>query len=309
MGSHYPVMLQEAVDALDVVPGGVYVDCTLGRGGHSSLILEKLQGKGRLYCFDLDEEAMKESRQRLLQAGDNFTLIHGNFAFLKQRMQEEGVGEVDGILADLGVSSPQFDEAERGFSYKEDAPLDMRMDQTQAYSAFELVNQTPEKELAEIFYQYGEDPYSGKIARSIALERKKKAIRTTGELVEIIKRSKPEKELRKKGHPAKQIFQAIRIAVNGEEDALKTLLRDGPDLLRHGGRLAIITFMSLDDRLVKREFQRRAIAKVDRHQISLPGEEEMPYRILTPKPILPSQKELEENHRSASAKLRVLERK
>ena len=298
MGSHYPVMLQEAVAALDVVPGGVYVDCTLGRGGHSSLILEKLQGKGRLYCFDLDEEAMKESRQRLLQAGDNFTLIHGNFAFLKQR-----------ILADLGVSSPQFDEAERGFSYKEDAPLDMRMDQTQAYSAFELVNQTPEKELAEIFYQYGEDPYSGKIARSIALERKKKAIRTTGELVEIIKRSKPEKELRKKGHPAKQIFQAIRIAVNGEEDALKTLLRDGPDLLRHGGRLAILTFMSLDDRLVKREFQRRAIAKVDRHQISLPGEEEMPYRILTPKPIQPSQKELEENHRSASAKLRVLERK
>ena len=308
MGSHYPVLLQEAVDALNIQENGVYVDCTLGRAGHSSLILSKLKS-GHLDCFDLDEEALKEGERKLREVGDRFTLIHANFGSLKETLAGLGVGEVDGILADLGVSSPQFDEAERGFSYKEDAPLDMRMDQSQSFSAATLVNTYSEKELCRVFYEYGEDPSSRKVARNIVEARKAKPIETTSELVEIIKRSKSEKELRKKGHPAKQIFQAIRIEVNGEEDALKALLRDGPSLLKKKGRLAIITFMSLDDRLVKHAFQRLSIAEVSRHEISLPGEEEMPYRILTPKPILPSEKELLENHRSASAKLRALEKK
>lgn len=308
MGSHYPVLLHEAVEALNVKEDGVYVDCTLGRAGHSSLILSKAR-KGHLYSFDLDEEAMKESEEKLEAVGGYFTLIRSNFAFLKERLEELGVTSVDGILADLGVSSPQFDDSSRGFSYREDARLDMRMDQTQALSAYEVVNSYGEKELLRIFYDYGEDPDSKRIAKNIVSAREKKPIETTFELVDLIKRSKSAKELAKKGHPAKQIFQAIRMEVNGEEEALKALLRDGPSLLRSGGRMAIITFMSTDDRLVKKAFQELAIPKVDRHEITLPGEEEMPYSLPFKKPILPSKKELEENRRSASAKLRVLERK
>ncbi len=308
MGSHYPVLLHEAVEALNVKEGGVYVDCTLGRAGHSSLILAKLRD-GHLYSFDLDEEAMKESKGKLEAVGGNFTLIRSNFAFLKERLGELGVTSVDGILADLGVSSPQFDDSSRGFSYREEARLDMRMDQTQSLSAYEVVNSYSEKELLRIFYDYGEDPDSRRIARNIVSAREKKPIETTFELVDLIKRSKSAKELAKKGHPAKQIFQAIRMEVNGEEEALKALLKDGPSLLRSGGRMAIITFMSTDDRLVKKAFQELAIPKVDRHAISLPGEEEMPYSLPFKKPILPSEKELQENRRSASAKLRVLERK
>ncbi len=308
MGSHYPVLLHEALQSLNVKEDGVYVDCTLGRAGHSSLILSKAK-KGHLYCFDLDAEAMKESEQKLRQIGDNFTLIHANFCNLKEELASRGVTAVDGILADLGVSSPQFDEGERGFSYKEDAPLDMRMDQSQALTAASVVNTYPEEKLIKLFYEYGEDPDSKRIAKNICLKRKQKPIETTFELVDIIKASKSEKELRKKGHPAKQIFQAIRIEVNGEEDALQALLKDGPALLKPNGRLAIITFMSLDDRLVKHSFAGYTKAVVDRHQISLPGQEEMPYRLLSPKPILPSQTELAENRRSQSAKLRVLEKK
>lgn len=308
MGSHYPVLLHEACQSLDIKEDGVYVDCTLGRAGHSSLILSKAK-KGHLYSFDLDAEAMKESEQKLRSVGGNFTLIHANFMNLKEELSSRGVTSVDGILADLGVSSPQFDEGQRGFSYKEDAQLDMRMDQSQALTAAAVVNTYPEDRLIKLFYEYGEDPDSRRIAKNICLKRKQKPIETTFELVDIIKGSKSEKELRKKGHPAKQIFQAIRIEVNGEEDALQALLRDGPGLLKPNGRLAIITFMSLDDRLVKRAFASLSKAVVDRHQITLPGQEEMPYRLLTPKPILPSEKELEENRRSQSAKLRVLEKK
>lgn len=308
MGNHYPVMLNEAVDALQVKPDGVYVDCTLGRAGHSSLILSKAK-LGHLYSFDLDEEAMKESKAKLEEVGDNFTLIRSNFAYLKDRLAELGVTEVDGILADLGVSSPQFDEGSRGFSYKEDARLDMRMDQSQALSAYEVVNTYSEESLTKIFFEYGEEKDSKRIARNIVKARAKKPIVTTFELVDIIKASKSEKDLRKKGHPAKQVFQALRMEVNGEEDALKALLQDGPTLLRSGGRLAIITFMSTDDRLVKKAFQELTIPKVDRHTISLPGEEELPYVLPNRKPILPSEKELMENRRSASAKLRVLEKR
>ncbi len=308
MGSHYPVMLHEAVDALQVKPDGVYVDCTLGRAGHSSLILSKAK-QGHLYSFDLDEEAMKESRAKLEEVGDNFTLIRSNFACLKERLAELGVNTVDGILADLGVSSPQFDEGQRGFSYKEDAPLDMRMDQTQAFSACDVVNTYSEAELTRIFFEYGEEKDSKRIARNIVKAREKKKVATTLELVSIIKASKSEKDLRKKGHPAKQIFQAIRMEVNGEEEALKALLRDAPSMLKSKGRLAIITFMSIDDRLVKKRFQDLSLPKVNRHEISLPGEEELPYLLPFRKPILPSEKELGENRRSASAKLRVLEKR
>ena len=308
MGNHYPVMLNEAVDALRVKPDGVYVDCTLGRAGHSSSILSKAK-RGHLYSFDLDEEAMKESMAKLEGIGKNFTLIRSNFAYLKARLAELGITEVDGILADLGVSSPQFDEGSRGFSYKEDARLDMRMDQSQALSAYEVVNSYSEEQLTKIFFEYGEEKDSKRIARNIVKERAKKKIVTTFDLVDIIKASKSEKDLRKKGHPAKQVFQAVRMEVNGEEDALKALLQDGPSLLRSGGRLAIITFMSTDDRLVKKAFQELAVPKVDRHAISLLEEEKLPYVLPFRKPILPSEKELLENRRSLSAKLRVLEKR
>ena len=308
MGSHYPVLLNEAINALQIKEDGIYVDCTLGRAGHSSLILSKAK-KGHLYSFDLDEVAMKESKAKLEEVGDNFTLIRSNFAEIKARLSGLGVSQVDGILADLGVSSPQFDEASRGFSYKEEARLDMRMDQSQSLSAYEVVNSYSEKELERIFFEYGEDPDSRRIARNIVREREKKPIETTFDLVSIIKSSKSEKELRKKGHPAKQIFQAIRMEVNGEEEALKALLRDGPGLLKSGGRLAIITFMSTDDRLVKKAFQELSLPKVDRHEISLPGEQKMPYLLPIKKPILPSEKELSENRRSLPAKLRVLEKR
>lgn len=308
MGSHYPVMLKEAVGALQVKPAGVYVDCTLGRAGHSSLILSKAK-QGHLYAFDLDEEAMRESESKLEEIGPNFTLIRSNFAHLKERLAEEGISEVDGILADLGVSSPQFDEGSRGFSYKEEARLDMRMDQSQPLSAYEVVNAYSEERLAKIFFEYGEEKDSRRIARNIVKERAIKPVTTTFELVDIIKASKSERDLRKKGHPAKQVFQALRMEVNGEEEALKALLQDGPTLLKSGGRLAIITFMSTDDRLVKKTFQGLAIKEGDRHAIPLPKEEEPLYLLPFRKPILPSEEELAENRRSASAKLRVLEKR
>lgn len=309
MGNHIPVLLQETIDALNVKPNGVYVDCTLGRAGHSSLLLSRLGAEGHLYCFDLDEEAIEESAPKLAAVSKNFTIFHSSFADIKARLEEAGVSKVDGIMADLGVSSPQFDEASRGFSYQEDARLDMRMDQSQPLSAYEVVNQYSEKRLEEIFFAYGEDHDSRAVARAIVRRREQKPIETTFELVDVIKSAKSKKKLEKKGHPAKQIFQAIRIEVNGEEDSLTKLLDDAPGLLNPGGRLAVITFMSLDDRLVKHRFQALSVPVVDRHAISLPGEEEMPYRIITKKPILPSEEELERNRRAASAKLRVLEKK
>lgn len=306
MGNHYPVMKEESISLLSPQDGKTYVDCTLGRAGHASELLRAIP-HGRLIAFDLDEEAIGESREKLSQIGDNFTLIHSSFANIAEELSHLGISKVDGIFADLGVSSPQFDDPSRGFSYRFDSRLDMRMDETSSLSAYEVVNRYKEEELARIIFEYGEDRDARRIARQIARRRETKPIETTFELVEAIKAAKTAKELSKKGHPAKQTFQAIRIEVNQEEEALKRLLEVGPSLLNEDGRMAIITFMSLDDRLVKRRFHSLCVEEGSRHDIRLPERKE--FALLTKKPILPSEKELLENPRSASAKLRGIRKK
>ena len=311
MEAHIPVLLHEAVDSLSVKPDGIYVDLTLGRAGHSSLILSKLTS-GHLYGFDLDELAIEESRKKLEAIKpSSFTLIRSSFASLKQTLHQRGVTQVDGILADLGVSSPQFDDPSRGFSYRFDARLDMRMDTSSPFSAYDVVNTYDERQLANVLYEYGDEPDARRIAQKICKARVEKPIETTFELVDIIKSAKPAKVLAKKGHPAKQAFQALRIEVNGELSALKTMLLDAPTMLKSGGRLSIITFMSLDDRVVKTAFHRLSVVEGSRHGIALLPKEVQTaeFTTLTRKPILPSEQELADNPRAASAKLRVLIKK
>ena len=306
---HIPVLLNEAIASLGIKEDGTYVDCTLGRGGHSSEILSRLK-TGHLYCFDKDGTAIEESKARLEAIGKNFTIIHGDFIHLKDELAALGITKVDGILADLGVSSPQFDDPERGFSYRYEARLDMRMDQTQELDAAKVVNTYPKAELVRILRDYGEEKDAYKIACSIEKRRMEQPIVTTFELVEAIKAAKTNRELAKKGHPAKQTFQALRIEVNGEEEALEALLQDGPTLLKEDGRLAIITVVSLDDRLTKQAFAKLSIVEGSRHGALRPEEIPSPdFYQLTHKPILPSEEELERNSRAASAKLRVLVRK
>ena len=303
---HVSVLLKEAIDSLNVKEDGIYVDCTLGRGGHSKEILSQLT-TGHLYCFDKDRTAIEESQKRLTSVGENFTIIKSDFSLLKEKLEELGITQVDGILADLGVSSPQFDDPERGFSYRYEARLDMRMDQSQELDAYQVVNSYPLLQLNRIFTEYGEEKDSYKIAKKIVAERSRKPIVTTFDLVALIKSCKSAKELSKKGHPAKQVFQALRIEVNGEKQALEALLRDGPGLLKEGGRLSIITFMSLDDRLTKKAFQKLSVIEGDRRGALLPSQIETPaFALLTHKPVLPSEEELTANPRSASAKLRTL---
>ena len=303
---HVSVLLKEAIDSLNVKEDGIYVDCTLGRGGHSKEILSQLT-TGHLYCFDKDRTAIEESQRRLARVGENFTIIKSDFSLLKEKLEELGITQVDGILADLGVSSPQFDDPERGFSYRYEARLDMRMDQSQELDAYQVVNSYPLLQLNRIFTEYGEEKDSYKIAKKIVAERSRKPIVTTFDLVALIKACKSAKELSKKGHPAKQVFQALRIEVNGEKQALEALLRDGPGLLKEGGRLSIITFMSLDDRLTKKAFQKLSVIEGDRRGALLPSQIETPaFALLTHKPVLPSEEELTANPRSASAKLRTL---
>ncbi len=309
MSGHVSVLLKESIEALDIKENGIYVDLTLGRAGHSKVILSKLK-EGWLYGFDLDATAIAESDAVLREISPRYTLIHASFASLATELASRGVKAVDGILADLGVSSPQFDDPERGFSYRYDARLDMRMDQDSPLSAYEVVNTYGESELLRILRDYGEEPDAGAIARNIIKKRSLAPIETTGELVDVIKASKSMKTLSKKGHPAKQTFQALRIEVNGEAKALETLLQDAPNLLKVGGRLAIITFMSLDDRATKRRFQELSVLEGSRHGLAL-RPEEIPtpeFALVSKKPILPSEEELLVNPRSASAKLRVLKR-
>lgn len=301
-------MLDETIEGLDIRDGGIYVDCTLGRGGHSSQILRRIPN-GSLIAFDKDEQALKESCGRLDKIGDNFTLVHSNFASLSEVLSGKGIDKVDGILADLGVSSPQFDDGSRGFSYKEDAPLDMRMDQSQSFSAKTLVNSYSLSELTRVIREYGEEKEAYQVAKAIVKARDIKPIETTFELVSIIKSALPKKRLSEKGHPAKLTFQALRIEVNQEEQELETLLEKAPNLLKKGGRLAIITFMSIDDRLVKKRFAELSTVVGSRHEISLPGNVEAPFALYSKKPIVPSLKEIETNKRSRSAKLRILIKK
>ena len=309
MTKHIPVLLKETIEGLNVKPDGIYVDLTLGRGGHSKEVLKRLT-TGRLIAFDKDETAIIESKQNLAEFSEKFTGIHDDFRNFRKKLDDLGIDKIDGIMADLGVSSPQFDDVSRGFSYKDEARLDMRMDRRQKFSAYELINTYTLAELTRVFREYGEDKYSYQIAKKIVENREKKPIETTTELVDIIKASKPQKELMKKGHPAKQIFQEIRIEVNDELGALKSVLKDALSSLTIGGRACFITFHSLEDRLVKNAFNEVSKVEGTRHNVfALPSEKDLPdFRLVNNKVIIADEMELENNPRSKSAKLRIIER-
>ena len=307
MDEHIPVLLNEVITGLNIKPDGTYVDLTVGRGGHSSEILSRLP-KGRLICVDQDEEAIVASTARLNKISANFTVVRANFSALESILKEQGVDQVDGILMDLGVSSPQFDKGERGFSYNSDARLDMRMDQRQSLTAYQIVNTYSLQDLNKILQEYGEEKYSYSIAKNIIKSREVAPIETTFQLVEIIKRSKPMKELKKAGHPAKQVFQALRIAVNDELNVLIKTLNVALAHLAPGGRLAVITFHSGEDRIVKNIFKEAAVEVGNRLDGPMTTKEKE-FDLINHKPITASEEELERNHRSASAKLRIIARK
>lgn len=307
---HVPVLLWEAIEGLSIRPDGIYVDLTLGRGGHSSEILKRIPG-GKLYCFDQDQEAIRCSGSRLRTIGENFEMIASNFEFVAEELAKRGVRKVDGILADLGVSSPQLDDPTRGFSYKEEEPLDMRMNRESPLTASKVCNEYSFEELVRILREYGEEKDAYRIAKAICSRRAESPLRTTLDLVSCVKDAKNWKDLSKKGHPAKQTFQAIRIEVNHEERSLERMLEIAPSLLGPGGRLAIISFMSIDDRLVKERFRELSEQTGSRHgPIEMPGAIRQPeFALVNRKPIVPSSEELENNRRAASAKLRILAKK
>ncbi|MBR5491420.1 MAG: 16S rRNA (cytosine(1402)-N(4))-methyltransferase RsmH [Oscillospiraceae bacterium] len=305
---HYSVLLWECIDALNIKPDGIYIDGTLGMGGHSKEIVSRLT-TGRLISIDRDERAIARAGERLKEYSDRLTLVHGNFRDLNSILNDFGIDKVDGMLFDLGVSSPQLDETERGFSYMSDAPLDMRMDESESLSAWFVVNKWPEEKLRRILYDFGEERYAPRIASAIVEKRQTKSIDTTLELVDVIKGAMPAAALREKQHPAKRSFQAIRIAVNDELEAISELMSCAADHLSPGGRLAVISFHSLEDRIIKNSFQSRE------RGCTCPREFPVctcgfvqTLKSVTRKPILPSAKELDENPRSRSAKLRVAER-
>ena len=304
---HVSVLLNESISSLNLKENSIIVDATLGYGGHSSSILDRIK-KGYLFAFDQDSEAIRHSTDRLSKIGTNFTIIKSNFKNMKEELNKRGIDKVDGVLFDLGVSSPQLDDAERGFSFHEDAPLDMRMDQDQAFSAYDVVNNYSKEELARIFLKYGEDKFSNNIAKKIVEYRATKPIETTLELVEIIKTAVPMK-FRIDKHPARQIFQAIRIEVNHELDVIEPAINQALEMLNVGGRVAVITFHSLEDRLVKNIFREKC--KIDEKLKGLPNipEEYLPdFRLVENKAIVPSEEELKRNPRARSSKLRVIER-
>lgn len=308
--NHVTVMLNEAIDGLEVKPDGIYVDCTLGGGGHSALLLFHLTN-GHLYSFDQDDHAIEYNKEHLKKylAENELTFIHDNFRNLAKDLSEQGVSEVDGIVYDLGVSSPQFDDAERGFSYQKDARLDMRMDQRQKLDAWKVVNEWPYEQLVRIFFRYGEEKFSKQVARSIERIRADQPINTTTELAEIIKNAIPAAARRHGGNPAKKVFQAIRIAVNDELGALEESLEQAIDRLKIHGRISVITFQPLEDRLVKRMFKEKTTIENLPPNIPVIPEEMQPhFKMVQKKPILPSEGEQLENRRSHSAKLRIIER-
>ena len=305
---HKSVLLHESIAALNIRPDGVYIDGTLGRAGHSREIAQRLT-TGRLICIDRDMAAIDAAKERLAPWMDHVTLVHRNFAELGDVLREAGGAGADGMLFDLGVSSPQLDDASRGFSYMQDAPLDMRMDKDSPLTAYEVVNTWSGEELRRILYEYGEERYAPAIARAIVRARETAPVATTLELVEIIRSAMPPAALREKQHPAKRSFQAIRIAVNGELEALSPMLRAAVDGLNPGGRLAVITFHSLEDRIVKRTMQdlSRGCTCPPEFPVCVCGKKPK-IRILTRKPVVPGETELEENPRARSAKLRIAEK-
>ena len=305
MFNHYSVLLHESIENLAIKEDGIYVDCTLGGGGHSSEILKRLK-TGHLYSFDQDMFAIENATKRLKEIGENFTIIKSNFVHLKEELNARGIEKIDGIIFDLGVSSPQFDTPERGFSYNHDAKLDMRMDQEASLSAYEIVNEWEYKDLEFIFRVYSDEKFSKQIARAIERYREKQPIETTFELVEIIKSAIPAPARRKGGHPAKRTFQALRIAVNDELKVFEYALKDAMDMLNVNGRVAVITFHSLEDRICKHMFKKRSESKdIPRGLPIIPEEFQPEFKVITRKPIVANEGELAENNRSHSAKLRV----
>lgn len=308
--SHVSVLLDETIEQLNIRPDGIYVDGTLGGGGHSYEICRRLSEKGRLIGIDQDADAIAAAGKRLEEFGDRVTIVRSNYCNMRRELEKLGINRVDGIVLDLGVSSYQLDAAERGFTYRVDAPLDMRMDQRQTKTARDIVNGYSEKELYRVIHDLGEERFAGNIAKHIAAAREKKPIETTGELTEIIRGAIPAKLRAVGGHPAKRTFQAIRIELNQELEVLKNSLDDMIDLLNPGGRICVITFHSLEDRIVKNIFRR------NENPCTCPPDFPVCVcgnisrgRVITRKPILPSEEEMERNSRSKSAKLRVFERK
>lgn len=309
MFEHITVLKDEAIEGLAIKPNGIYVDCTLGGGGHSEVILSKLTSGGHLYAFDQDDTAVQAGSARLQSISNNWTIIPKNFRYIKEALGELEIKDVDGILYDLGVSSPQFDVAERGFSYQHDGPLDMRMNREQELTAKELVNDWSYEDLVRIFFRYGEERFSKSIARIIEKEREKKTIDSTFELVELIKAGIPAAARRKGGHPAKRVFQALRIAVNDELKVFEDSLEQAIDLLKVGGRLSVITFHSLEDRLCKQIFVHYSKGiELPPGMPAVPEGAEPVLKLVNRKPIVASEDEQDGNRRSRSAKLRIVEK-
>lgn len=306
---HTSVLLEETVDGLAIKPDGIYVDATLGGGGHAYEVCKRLNSKGSFIGIDQDAAAIEAASARLLDFGERVTIIRSNYCDMKPRLHEIGIDKVDGIVLDLGVSSYQLDTAERGFSYRADAPLDMRMDQRQKMTARDIVNDYSEADLFRVIRDYGEDRFAKNIAKHIVMEREKGPIETTGQLNEVIARAIPMKIQKTSGHPSKRTFQAIRIELNHELDVLRDTLDTMIDLLNPGGRICIITFHSLEDRIVKSSFRKNEDPCIcpKNFPVCVCGNVSRG-KVITKKPILPSEEELECNSRSKSAKLRIFER-
>ena len=305
---HVSIMPEQCMDGLNIKPDGIYVDATTGGAGHSYRIASRLQG-GRLICIDRDQDALDTAKQRLSQFGDTVTFVKSEFQNVKQVLQELNIPAIDGILFDLGVSSYQLDNPERGFSYMQDAPLDMRMDRAQSFTAWNVINEYPEQELKRILWTYGEERYSGRIAAAICKAREKAPLETTSQLVDVIRGAMPAPALREKQHPAKRSFQAIRIEVNQELVQVETAMRDSIDCLAPGGRIAVMSFHSLEDRLVKEAFKEAATGCTcpKSFPVCVCGKKPR-VKLITRKPVMADEQELEDNPRSRSAKLRVAEK-
>lgn len=308
MFEHESVLMKETIEGLNIKPDGTYVDGTLGAGGHSLQIVKQLT-TGKLICFDQDLEALSAAKERLRQYDDRIIFIHSNFRHMKQELIARNIHSVDGFLFDLGVSSPQLDHGERGFSYHQDAPLDMRMDQTQTLTAHDVVNTWDYNELVKIFFSYGEEKFSKQVARAIERRRETLPINTTDDLVEVIKEAIPHRARRTGGHPAKRIFQAIRIAVNDELNAFYDVLHQAAEMTTIGGRIAVITFHSLEDRICKQAFKKWSTTPpLPRNMPVVPEGSQPPFKLVSRKPIIANEQELTDNRRSRSAKLRIVEK-
>jgi len=307
MYKHVSVLLEEAIDYLNIKEDGVYVDCTLGGGGHSFEILKRLSKKGHLYCFDQDEYAIGRAMEKLDTLDKNYTIIKSNFVNIKEKLNNLGIEKIDGVLYDLGVSSFQFDIPDRGFSYNHDAPLDMRMNQNQELTAEKIVNEYSFHEIMNLLYKYADEKNAKMIARKIESVREEKRIKTTFELVQVIKSALPQKVLKKKGHPAKKTFQALRIAVNDELRVFEDSFNDALDMLESEGRGVVITFHSLEDRIAKVIMRERTTIEVPLN-VPLMPDVKPEYELLHRKVILPSEEELEYNNRAHSAKLRAIKK-